>query len=79
MKSLASRVGISEEGVHLSVIAFIEKAQLTIKFNEFRDVQKFNEQVTKTEYEGSVTRIDLALAKASSHMFQAGGVVFMQA
>ena len=69
LKALAASFGISEKGSRASVIAFSYNTDLSIRFNEFTDIDSFNEAVDKIPLMGSTTRIDKALPKAENEMF----------
>jgi hypothetical protein len=62
---------IKQGGIHLSLGWFSESAEMSIDFNKFTDSQSFIDAVPKTYYEGSITRIDLAMQLASNEMFSA--------
>jgi hypothetical protein len=62
---------IKQGGIHLSLGWFSESAEMSIDFNKFTDSQSFIDAVPKTYYEGSITRIDLAMQLARNEMFSA--------
>jgi len=69
LKAFAASFGISEEGSHVGVIAFNDKAKHSIKMNQFTDASSLNEAVDAIPWMDGTTRIDRALELAQEEMF----------
>ncbi|CAB4031099.1 Hypothetical predicted protein, partial [Paramuricea clavata] len=70
---LARSFGLSRLGTHVSVIVFGSQASITINLNDHTDLESFASAVRNIKYQGGHTRIDLALALASSVVFTPSG------
>ena len=70
---LARSFGLSLIGTHVSVIVFGSEAKTVIKLNDHTDLESFTNAVRDIKYQGGHTRIDLALAMASSMVFTPSG------
>ncbi|XP_065672706.1 uncharacterized protein LOC101240329 isoform X2 [Hydra vulgaris] len=64
LKKLANSFGISNKGSHAGVVTFSHNAELSIRLDAFYSSSDFNDAVDRIRHMNSVTRIDLALAKA---------------
>ena len=69
LKKVAESFDISANGSHAGVVTFSLKAELSIKLNEYSDIESFNKAVDAIPLMGRTTRIDLALKLAHKKLF----------
>lgn len=69
VKAVATKLGLTENGVHGSVIAFSDKPVLKISFNDDQNLPSFIKAVNDIPLLGTETRIDKALRFGSKVMF----------
>jgi len=70
VKSVASSFNIGKDGTRLSVLKFSYWAALTIKFNDYYNLNDFSSAIDKIPLYGSFTRMDTALRLAQKEMFK---------
>ena len=70
---LARSFGLSRLGTHVSVIIFGSEAKTAIKLTDYTDLESFTAAVRNIKHQGGHTRIDLALAMASTMVFTPSG------
>lgn len=66
---LARSFDLSKLGTHAAVIVYGTDASVDIKLGQYETIEEFSDAVRKLKYKGGETRIDKALAMATSQVF----------
>lgn len=69
VKAVATKLGFTAQGILGSVIAFSDKPELTINFNDHQNISSFVQAVDDIPLLGVETRIDKALRLAQNVIF----------
>lgn len=73
IKDFATEFNVSQSGLHIGIVAFSNKAEISFKLYQHTDLEDFKEAVDEIPHMGGDTHIDLALRKASEMFTEKNG------